>query len=57
MFFRRLSRTQAVLLTHGDSIDRIGDKLKVAAISNNNLIAALFNEQARIYGVQFHPEV
>ncbi|XP_055386180.1 GMP synthase [glutamine-hydrolyzing] [Condylostylus longicornis] len=55
--FHRLQQFQTVLLTHGDSIDRVGDKLKVAAKSQNNIVAALYNEQLRIYGVQFHPEV
>lgn len=55
--FNRLNRTQPVLLTHGDSIDRLGDKLKVGAYSSNNIVAAVYNEQIRIYGVQFHPEV
>ncbi|XP_037907493.1 GMP synthase [glutamine-hydrolyzing] [Hermetia illucens] len=55
--FNRLSRTQSVLLTHGDSIDRVGDKLKVCAYSSSNIVAGLYNEQSRIYGVQFHPEV
>lgn len=46
-----------MLLTHGDSIDRVGDKLKVCAYSSSNIVAGLYNEQSRIYGVQFHPEV
>lgn len=55
--FNRLNQCQSVLLTHGDSIDRVGDKLKVAAYSSNRIVAALYNESMRIYGVQFHPEV
>lgn len=46
-----------VLLTHGDSIDRVGTKLKVSAYSSNKIVAGIYNEQMRIYGVQFHPEV
>lgn len=45
-------------MTHGDSIDRIGDKLKVSATSKNtNIMAGVFNEEEKVYGVQFHPEV
>lgn len=53
----RLSRTQTVLLTHGDSVERVGDKLKVGGRSSNNIVTAVYNEVLRIYGVQFHPEV
>uniref|UniRef100_A0A2M3Z059 GMP synthase (glutamine-hydrolyzing) n=1 Tax=Anopheles braziliensis TaxID=58242 RepID=A0A2M3Z059_9DIPT len=55
--FHRLQRSQKVLLTHGDSIDRVGSRLKVGAYSSNRIVAAIYNEQLRIYGVQFHPEV
>ena len=33
------------------------DKFKICATSSSDIIAGIFNEQARIYGVQFHPEV
>lgn len=46
-----------MLLTHGDSIDRVCEKFKVCANSSSEIIAGIYNEQARIYGVQFHPEV
>lgn len=52
-----LQRTQAVLLTHGDSIERVCDKFKICATSSSDIVAGIYNEQARIYGVQFHPEV
>ncbi|XP_055858359.1 GMP synthase [glutamine-hydrolyzing] isoform X2 [Episyrphus balteatus] len=55
--FNRLSRTQSVLLTHGDSVDRLGDKLKIGGYSSNEIVTAIYNEALRIYGVQFHPEV
>lgn len=52
-----MSRTQTVLLTHGDSLERIGDNLKVGGRSGSNIIAAIYHESLRLYGVQFHPEV
>jgi GMP synthase (glutamine-hydrolysing) len=52
-----LQRPQAVLLTHGDSIERVCDKFKICATSSSDIVAGIYNEQARIYGVQFHPEV
>ncbi|XP_017462236.1 PREDICTED: GMP synthase [glutamine-hydrolyzing] [Rhagoletis zephyria] len=55
--FNRLSRTQSVLLTHGDSVERVGEKLKVGGWSSNRIVTAIYNETLRIYGVQFHPEV
>lgn len=55
--FSRLNRVQTVLLTHGDSIERVGDKLQVAGRSSSNIVAAIYNEVLRVYGVQFHPEV
>lgn len=52
-----MARTQSVLLTHGDSIDRVCDTFKTSAKSSNDIVAAIYHEQLRIYGVQFHPEV
>lgn len=54
---RNLERSQDVLLTHGDSIDQICDNFRICATSSSNIISGIYNEQARIYGVQFHPEV
>jgi GMP synthase (glutamine-hydrolysing) len=55
--FSGLQRAQTVLLTHGDSIENVCDKFKVCATSSTEIIAGIYNEQARMYGVQFHPEV
>lgn len=57
MFYSSLNRTQTVLLTHGDSIDKLGDKLSVAGVSGNGIVSALYHTSLKIYGVQFHPEV
>lgn len=54
--FKGLSKEQQVLLTHGDSLETVGEGFKVAATSGN-IIAAIANESKRLYGVQFHPEV
>ncbi|XP_076039553.1 GMP synthase burgundy isoform X2 [Oratosquilla oratoria] len=54
--FKYLNTKQQVLMTHGDSIDKVGDNLKVTGTSGN-IIAAIANDKHRLYGVQFHPEV
>ncbi|CAG7818979.1 unnamed protein product, partial [Allacma fusca] len=54
--FKGLTRKQTVLLTHGDSVDRVGNGFIVIG-STGNVIAAISNECLNIYGVQFHPEV
>ena len=54
--FKRLCIKQQVLLTHGDSIDKVGDGFKVVATSSG-LVAAIANDKLRLYGLQFHPEV
>ncbi|HOQ08195.1 MAG TPA: glutamine-hydrolyzing GMP synthase, partial [Clostridiales bacterium] len=47
---------QTVLMSHGDSVEKLAPGFKVAARSGN-VIAAIYNEDLKIYGVQFHPEV
>lgn len=54
---RHLDKQQQVLLTHGDSITKCGDRLKLCALSTSQVIAGIWNEEARVFGVQFHPEV
>ena len=46
-----------VLLTHGDSITRIGDGFNIISTSANNVIAGIENKEKNLYGLQFHPEV
>ena len=54
--FHTLNARENVLLTHGDSVDVPADGFRVVAKSGE-LIAAIADDQRRIYGVQFHPEV
>ncbi|RMX38265.1 hypothetical protein pdam_00003398 [Pocillopora damicornis] len=54
--FRGLQSEQEVLLTHGDSIDRVASSLKVIAKSGD-IVAGVEDESRKLYGVQFHPEV
>jgi len=54
--FKGLAKRQEVLLTHGDSIDKVAENFKVTGTSGN-LVTAIANEKNRLYGLQFHPEV
>ncbi|GAB1605172.1 GMP synthase [glutamine-hydrolyzing]-like [Argonauta hians] len=54
--FKNLDSKQKVLLTHGDSVDNVAGEFKVIAKSGE-IIAAISNEDKKVYGVQFHPEV
>lgn len=54
--FKGLDANQKVLLTHGDSIDKVADGFRVIAKSGD-LVSAIANEKQRLYGLQFHPEV
>ncbi|XP_003704219.1 GMP synthase burgundy [Megachile rotundata] len=56
LLFKALDKEQMVLLTHGDSIDRVADSFHVTARSSN-FIAAIASDKMNLYGVQFHPEV
>lgn len=47
---------QPVLLTHGDSIDKLADNFRPVAQSGS-VCAGIYNEKLHLYGVQFHPEV
>ncbi|XP_060868418.1 GMP synthase [glutamine-hydrolyzing] [Metopolophium dirhodum] len=56
LLFKSLSKTQSVLLTHGDHVVKVADTFKVIATSNN-MVAAIGNDTKKMYGLQFHPEV
>lgn len=47
---------QTVLMSHGDSVAKIPDGFVLAASTDKTAIAAIANDQAKIYGVQFHAE-
>eukprot|EP00928_Gymnodinium_smaydae_P011683 TRINITY_DN14285_c0_g1_i1.p1 TRINITY_DN14285_c0_g1~~TRINITY_DN14285_c0_g1_i1.p1 ORF type:complete len:689 (-),score=192.47 TRINITY_DN14285_c0_g1_i1:207-2273(-) len=54
--FAGLDGAQRVLLTHGDSVDKIADGFRIIARSGA-LCAGIGSEERKLYGVQFHPEV
>jgi len=50
------SRSQ-VWMSHGDSIVKLPDGFKITGRTESLAAAAVANEQAGLYGLQFHPEV
>ena len=44
-------------MSHGDRVSSLPDGFRPVAVSNNAPFAAIANDEKRIYGVQFHPEV
>ena len=54
--FAGLGSTSTVLLTHGDSVDKVPEGFTVMARSGE-LVAGIECAERRLYGVQFHPEV
>ncbi|XP_052285932.1 GMP synthase [glutamine-hydrolyzing]-like isoform X2 [Dreissena polymorpha] len=54
--FSGLDKEQEVLLTHGDSLENIAKGFKAVATSGD-IIAAIADEERKLFGVQFHPEV
>lgn len=47
---------QMVLMSHGDSVKTLAKDFKVGAKSGR-VVAVIYNNELKIYGVQFHPEV
>jgi len=54
--FDGLGESQDVLLTHGDSVEKLASCCQVTAQSGG-LVAAIAHKEKRVFGVQFHPEV
>ena len=46
-----------VWMSHGDKVESIPEGFKIIASNNSTPIAAIANDDLKIYGVQFHPEV
>ena len=50
-------KTTSVWMSHGDHVTKLPKGFKVIAKSSNSPIAAFFEPEKKIYGLQFHPEV
>lgn len=57
--FKGLKKNQpiAVWMSHGDRLEQLPLGFKTIAHSTNSPVAALWDEDHRIFGLQFHPEV
>ncbi|MDL1956398.1 MAG: glutamine-hydrolyzing GMP synthase [Candidatus Desulfofervidus auxilii] len=52
-----LNNEVKVWMSHGDTVTKLPDGFLLLATSKNSSVAAMANEEKKIYGVQFHPEV
>ncbi|MGM9858491.1 MAG: glutamine-hydrolyzing GMP synthase [Bacilli bacterium] len=55
--FKGTPLTQQVWMSHGDRVSKIPTEFNVLASSLTCPYAAIYNEEKKFYGVQFHPEV
>jgi len=51
-----MQENQNVLLTHGDTVQEVGSGWHITSRSGD-LISSMENPSAKLYAVQFHPEV
>ena len=56
LLFDGLEPQQDVLMSHGDSVTGVARGFSVIARSGE-IVAGIANQQRKLYGVQFHPEV
>ncbi len=56
-FLRDVPSESIVWMSHGDSLTKMPDGFEVIAHTDNAPICAIANQERKIYGVQFHPEV
>jgi GMP synthase (glutamine-hydrolysing) len=55
--FAGLPSMLQVWMSHGDRVERLPPGFVAIAHSDNSPLAAVVDEQRRLYGIQFHPEV
>ena len=55
--FENNKENEPVWMSHGDKVTELPEGFSVIAKSENAPFAAIANEDKRVYGVQFHPEV
>ncbi len=57
LLFKGIKKESNVWMSHGDYLTELPKGFEVIAKSDHSPICAISDEQRKIYGVQFHPEV
>lgn len=55
--FEGLEDTNVCLMSHTDYVEKIPNNFKIIGTTDNCPVAAIENEQRKLYGIQFHTEV
>lgn len=55
--FNDIKSSSNVWMSHGDHVDKMPVGFSQIATTGNNSVAAMANEEKKMYGFQFHPEV
>ena len=55
--FKGVRNGSVVWMSHGDYVTKLPEGFSVIARTENSPVAAIGNDERKIYGVQFHPEV
>lgn len=57
VLFEGIDKKNTCWMSHTDYVEKVPEGFKVAAHTKQCPVAAMYNEEKKIYGVQFHPEV
>ncbi|MFO7445426.1 MAG: glutamine-hydrolyzing GMP synthase [Ignavibacteriaceae bacterium] len=55
--FKDIKKRSVVWMSHGDYLTALPQGYKITGTSDHSPLCAVSNEEKKIYGVQFHPEV
>ncbi|MDU5595956.1 glutamine-hydrolyzing GMP synthase, partial [Peptoniphilus rhinitidis] len=55
--FKNLSDEETIWMSHVDRVEKVPEGFKIIAKSENCPVAAMENEDKKLYALQFHPEV
>ncbi|MCP4181622.1 MAG: glutamine-hydrolyzing GMP synthase [bacterium] len=56
--FKDISQEELTIwMSHGDKVEKIPDSFKILASTSNTEFAAISDNDRKLYGIQFHPEV
>ncbi len=57
VLFEGMEKTQTVWMSHGDTVKELPTGFENAGFTGDCPNAAIFSEQKKMFGIQFHPEV